>query len=384
MNIGFEAKRFFTNYTGLGNYCRFVIDSLSRYQPQHKYFLYTPRASDHAEVVPIVHRENVEVIHPHGFYSKPILSALWRSWRMTGHKTIQSLSVFHGLSQELPIGLPDHVKKVVTVHDLIFLRYPRFYNAIDVRIYTSKVIRACEQADMIIAISEQTAEDIKTFLHVDASKIKVVYQGCHPVFKKRASPEEFKSIKHKYGLPDRYILNVGTIEERKNLIVLIRAMAAIHEQARIPVVVVGRRTAYFKLIAEEIKKHNLASWIIFLHKVSFADLPAIYQGAAVFVYPSFFEGFGIPLIEAIESGVPVITSKGSCFSEAAGPAAVYIDPNDAPELAAHLARILSEPSVSKMMVEQSREFIRKFEPDVIAEELKQVYQSLYKVPSTSL
>jgi glycosyltransferase involved in cell wall biosynthesis len=376
MNIGFEAKRFFTNYTGLGNYCRFVIDSLSRYQPQHKYFLYTPKASDHAEVVPIVHRENVEVIHPHGMYAKPLLSAVWRSWRMTGHKTIQSLSVFHGLSQELPIGLPRHVKKVVTIHDLIFLRYPHLYNAIDVKIYTSKAIRACQEADRIIAISEQTAEDIRYFLKIDPSKIQVVYQGCHPVFKKRVPPAELISIRLRYNLPDRYILNVGTIEERKNLVVLIRAMAEIPEKERVPVVIVGRQTAYFKVIEEEIKKNNLSPFIIFLNQVPFADLPAIYQAATVFVYPSLFEGFGIPLIEAIESGIPVITSKGSCFSEAAGPDALYVDPHNALDLSKHLVRVLSDASLRSTMVERSRGFIRKFEPDVIAGELQQVYQSL--------
>jgi glycosyltransferase involved in cell wall biosynthesis len=376
MNVGFEAKRFFTNYTGLGNYCRFIIDALSRYQQQHKYFLYTPRASDHAEVVPIIQRQNVEVIYPDGIYSKPVLSSLWRSWRMTHHKTIRSLSVFHGLSQELPIGLPGNIKKVVTVHDLIFLRYPQFYNPIDVKIYTNKVTRACRAADCIIAISEQTAADIRTFLNIAGSKIKVVYQGCHPVFKKRLLPEELKSVRSKYNLPDRYVLNVGTIEERKNLMVLIHAMAALPEKARIPVVVAGKQTAYYKTILKEVKKNNLLPWIFFLHKVSFADLPAIYQGATVFVYPSVFEGFGIPLIEAIESGIPVITSKGSCFSEAAGPDAIYIDPHDSHELSVQLNRLLSDRIMRETMVERSKNFIRKFEPEVIATELIKVYQSL--------
>src|SRR5690242_18022981 len=106
MNIGFEAKRFFTNYTGLGNYCRFVVDALSHFQPDHRYFLYTPKVVDHREVSPIVNRENVEVISPKGVSSLPGLSAVWRTWGVTQHQSVKSLSVFHGLSQELPMGLP--------------------------------------------------------------------------------------------------------------------------------------------------------------------------------------------------------------------------------------------------------------------------------------
>jgi glycosyltransferase involved in cell wall biosynthesis len=215
MNIGFEAKRFFTNYTGLGNYNRFIVDALSRHAQQNKYLLYTPKKKSNAEVDEIVDRENVEVVLPEGFYS--LVSSAWRTFGVNSASATKSLDIFHGLSQELPFNLPGRVKKVVTVHDLIFLRYPKFYNPIDVAIYKVKVKSACQRADLVIAISSQTAQDIIDFLKIDAGKIVVVYQGIHPNFKRHISEEEKKIVREKYNLPSKFILNVGTIEQRKNV-----------------------------------------------------------------------------------------------------------------------------------------------------------------------
>jgi glycosyltransferase involved in cell wall biosynthesis len=376
MNIGFEAKRVFTNFTGLGNYGRFIIHALSEYYPANEYYLYTPRLSSQPEVHALTQQKNVHVVKPGGLFSKPVLSSLWRTWGISRHQTVSKLSIFHGLSQELPVGLPAHVRKVVTVHDLIFLRYPELYNPIDVKIYTTKVRKACHAADAIVAISEQTSSDIQSMLGTPADKIKVVYQGCHPEFKSRVMPEEIEKVRLRYKLPPKYILNVGTIEERKNLLLLIQAMALMPEASRVPVVVIGRKTRYFAKVLEEISRHRLRGWVIFIHDASFTDFPAIYQGAVVFVYPSLFEGFGIPLIEAIASGIPVITSTGSCFLEAAGPDSIYIDKNDAHALASNLVAILETPDKRQKMISRSTAYISRFEPPEIASSLMAVYESL--------
>jgi glycosyltransferase involved in cell wall biosynthesis len=371
MNIGFEAKRFFTNYTGLGNYSRFVVDALSSFYPSHQYYLFTPRAVSHPELSALVNRSNVNVVTPAGLYR--IFPSLWRTWAVRGEKAMGNLHVYHGLSQELPLDLPDRVKKIVTVHDLIYFRFPQFYNAVDVAIYKAKVKSACQRADRIIAISNQTAQDLVHFIHVDPAKIDVVYQGCHPNFKRSIDADEILRVKKKYNLPDRYLLNVGTIEERKNLIVLVKAMAQLPESQRLPLVVIGRQTKYFEQVRNEAHRLGVLNHIIFLHQTAFVDFPAIYKGALVFVYPSLFEGFGIPLIEAITCGVPVITSTGSCFSEAAGPSAKYADPSSPEDLATQLKIVLSDAALRQDMVKQSGLFIRKFEPEVIAADLDRIY-----------
>ncbi len=384
MNVGFEAKRLFTNYTGLGNYARFVVDALSRFQPDNHYYLFTPRQLQNAEVAAITDRANVNVVSPSGLYAQKLFSALWRTWAMTKNENAKSLDIFHGLSQELPIGLPEKVKTIVTVHDLIFLRYPQFYNPIDVRIYHKKVKKACEVADCIVAISEQTADDIRKLIDPAlASKIKVVYQGCHPIFRKKVDITDREQVRRKYQLPERFILNVGTVEERKNLIALVRAIGSLPERDRVPVIAVGRPTDYVKMVQKEIDRLGVGLWVKFLYPVPFEDLPALYQLSSLFVYPSLFEGFGIPIIEAIISGVPVISSTGSCFREAGGPNSIYVDPHDADELGRQISRVLSDSELREEMIRKSQEFIAKFEPQQIAIALDTIYRQIARPLSTS-
>jgi glycosyltransferase involved in cell wall biosynthesis len=375
MLIGFEAKRFFKNYTGLGNYSRFIINALSDYFPDNQYYLFTPTHKSHPEVDQVLKKKSIQVVYPPKSYPK-FAGSIWRTWGISREKSAKQLQIFHGLSQELPMGLSGSIKKVVTVHDLIFLRYPQFYSAIDVRIYTAKVKFACKHADRIIAISQQTADDIVEFLNIDRSKIDIVYQGTHPIFKKNIQQEEVKEIKRKYGLPDKYLLNIGTIEERKNALIIVRALLFIPEKLRIPLVIVGKATPYADLIKAFVARNNLQYWVKFIHNASFADFPGLYQSSEMFIYPSLFEGFGIPIIEAIESGVPVITSKGSPFVDAAGKHAIFVDPQDAEGLAAEILRLRQDADLRTAILNESARHIQRFHPSVIAADMNALYQSV--------
>lgn len=374
MKIGFEAKRFFTNYTGLGNYSRLIVSALSSHYPDNQHYLFTPRRISNGEVDDIIQRPNVKVKVPEGIYSR--VPSLWRTWGLSFGMEAKQLDVFHGLSQELPFNLSKKVKKVVTVHDLIFLRYPAFYHAWDVSIYEAKVKSACRRADKIIAISEQTRQDVIDFLNIHPEKVEVVYQGCHPIFKQRILPDVKEKVRKKYGLPDQFILNVGTIEKRKNIILLVEALALLPESLQLPVVIMGRPSIYMNEIVEKARSLNVLNKLHFLHDASFQDFPAIYQLAAVFVYPSLFEGFGIPLLEAIESDTPVITSTGSCFIEAAGPDALYVDPTSSDAMANALSRVLTDGDLRDKMILNSRKFIDRFTPPKIADRLMNVYEGV--------
>jgi glycosyltransferase involved in cell wall biosynthesis len=374
MTIGFEAKRFFTNKTGLGNYNRFIVDALSQHFPEHTYKLYTPRQTANPDALQILENKKIEVVTPNVWYKRTRTTSLWRTWAMTNEPGINTLDVFHGLSQELPLRLPDRLKKIVTVHDLIFYRYPQFYNTLDVAIYKRKIKYTCKNADIIIAVSHQTKQDLQNFLNIDGSRIEVIHQGCHSNFKRKVTEEEIRAVKAKYGLPYNYILNVGTVEERKNVVQLIHALALLPPESRVPVVIIGKHTAYFKQVVQVARKMGVLDHLILPENVPFADFPAIYQAATLFVYPSLFEGFGIPLIEAIESGVPVITSKGSCFSEAAGPAALYVDPKNAEDLAHQIQSVLSDMQLRQKMIVESSTYIQQFAPAVIAGKIFEVYR----------
>ncbi|HYI76906.1 MAG TPA: glycosyltransferase family 1 protein [Chryseolinea sp.] len=375
MKVGFDAKRFFNNFTGLGNYSRFIIDALSKHATENEYFLYSPKVKTHPEFNQILQRDNVKTINAPATYTRFNASSLWRTWGISKDPTVQTLNVFHGLSQELPVNLPTTLKKVVTVHDLIFFRYAELYNLLDVFIYKAKVKAACRQADIILATSIQTKNDIVDFLRIDAAKIHVVYQGCHPSFKQHFSHEEISKTKTKYNLPEHYILNVGTIEERKNVLVLVKAVSALPSDLLYPIVIVGRATKYKSRIIEEAQRLGVGEKIIFLHNVSFADLPAIYQGARLFVYPSIFEGFGIPVVEALESSVPVIAASGSCLSEAGGPGSIYVNPTDAAELTEQLEKVLTDSTLCARMIAHGKGYIEQFAPKVISEKLLEVYNA---------
>ena len=374
MKIGFDAKRFFNNFTGLGNYSRFIIRALSEHAPENDYMLFTPKVKAHAELNSILSSPNIRVVTPPYAYSLLGAGSLWRTWGISRSADVKELDLYHGLSQELPVKLPENLKKIVTVHDLIFIRYPHLYKAVDAAIYKAKVQAACRQADRIMAISQQTKEDIVHFLNVDAAKIDVVYQGCHPSFRKVFSADQITAIRTKYDLPRHYILNVGTIEERKNVLLLIKAIALLPIDLRIHVVIVGRSTDYKRKIIEHAARLRVSQWILFLHDVPFVDLPAIYQAAEVFVYPSIFEGFGIPIVEALESSVPVIATKGSSLQEAGGPGTIYLDPENEQEMSDTLKTVLSDQDLRKTMIEEGRIHVKQFEPDVISDQVVKVYK----------
>ncbi|MEO5979184.1 MAG: glycosyltransferase family 1 protein [Chryseolinea sp.] len=373
MRIGFDAKRLFNNFTGLGNYSRFVVKSLQDHTHGNEYFLYTPKRKHYPGVEAISSNAHTQTITPSALYKITGTSSLWRSWGISLEASIKSIEVFHGLSQELPLGLPRRVKKIVTVHDLIFLRYPELYKRIDAKIYESKVAKACEIADQIIAISQQTADDLKTFLNVSPSRIKVIYQGCHQQFRQKVSTLDLEQVRSKHKMPSEYLLNVGTLEKRKNVMLAVRALGLLKDQLRLSLVIVGRETAYKQDVVQEATRVGVLDQLIFLHNVAFHDLPAIYQGASIFLYPSFFEGFGIPIVEAIESGVPVISSKGSCFEEAGGPDSIYIDPAQPVDLAEQILKVMLDIPKRQSMISCGKEYVKRFEPNRIADELMKVY-----------
>ena len=370
MNIGFDAKRAFLNRSGLGTYSRSTMRLLSDFYPDNTYFLFSEK--ENRELYQP--SSNQFVIEPSQIISSTFPS-LWRSWGIHRDINNRKLDIYHGLSNELPWSIKKTgAKSVVTIHDLIFLRYPEYYPYIDRQIYFLKFRNACQNADKILAISDATKQDIIHFLGIDPVKIEVVYQTCDPVFRKIATSEKKAEIRKKYNLPENFILYLGTIEKRKNALTLIKAYK--NQNIDIPLLIVGKPTAYLTEISEYLKQNPTGNNIMFRHNVESADLPALYQSALVFVYPSVFEGFGIPILEALYSGVPVITSKGSCFEETGGAAAKYCDPNNIEEMGKCLTDVLNSSNTRKLMVEKGFQHGKKFDEVNVAANLMNVYLSL--------
>jgi glycosyltransferase involved in cell wall biosynthesis len=376
MKIGFDAKRYFLNATGLGNYSRNTVRLLTRYFPEHDYFLYTPKTS--SRFTDRVTHTDLQTRTPTNSITRA-LHPLWRSFLVGRQLKRDGLNIFHGLSHEIPYGIFKDTKTVVTIHDLIFIRHPELYHRVDVALYTAKYRSSCRRADRIIAISEQTKQDIVTFFSIDPEKIDVVYQSCDPAFYAPLSGNQLKSIKTKYALPDEYILYVGSLAERKNVLTLLDAMGQMPPTRQIPLVLVGRgNTAYLARIHDSITKNNLTNKVIFLHSVPTLDLPAIYQQARLFVYPSRYEGFGIPILEALFSKTPVITSQGSCFQEAGGPDTLYTPPGDVEALTRSMEQVITDQELSATMRAKGRTYDLTFHERQVAIHLMAVYNNLCK------
>ncbi|AZA83517.1 glycosyl transferase family 1 [Chryseobacterium lactis] len=364
MKIAFDAKRFFHNTSGLGNYSRDLVRMLSQFEPDNEYILLNKNKSERGKE--ILNRQNVSFVET----SKGKFS---RQFKMGKDAQKLGADIFHGLSGELPLKWDQKpIKKVVTIHDLIFVRYPEYYSFFDRKIHFWKFKKAAEMSDKIIAISEQTKRDIVQFLKVPEAKIEVIYQGCHKAFKEQQSPEFTQATRDKFILPERFILNVGTIEDRKNLLNIVRAI----QDTSIPLVVVGRKTKYYQKVAAFLKKNKMEKQVLFLEGVSMDELAVIYKLADIFVYPSFFEGFGIPVIEALFSKTVVITSNTSCLPEAGGKDSVYIDPNNDVDISAKIKFLWENESERKRREEKGFEFVQKFNDAAIAEELINLYQKI--------
>lgn len=377
MKIGFDAKRAAQNRTGLGNYSRFVLRILSQQNAENDYHLYIPKSKHIPYLAEIPTLEKLHLHFPNTWIWRR-LSSLWRVWGVTKDIRNDNIEIFHGLSNELPLNITaSGVRSIVTVHDVIFKHYPQYYNWIDRKIYDYKFRRACVNADHVIAVSQYTKQEIMRYYGIDGKKISVAYQGCDTAYAQDIAPEKLDEVRRCYSLPDKFLLYVGSIEERKNLLLAVKALRLLDE--RIKLVAVGKNTSYVDTIRRYIKysgKEGLDEDVMFLHDVPFADLPAFYKLATSFVYPSRIEGFGIPLLEAVTSGVPAIGCTGSCLEEAGGPGSIYVDPDDKEAMAQAIYRTFHDEELRHSMISTGKAYAKRFSDHLLCQDIIHVYKKV--------
>jgi glycosyltransferase involved in cell wall biosynthesis len=372
--IGFDAKRIVRNGTGLGSYGRTLVNDLAQRQDL-ALRLYAPDKGRDDLRSQIVERPNVSFCYPH-FSSSIHLPSSW--WRMKGVVTDlqrDGVQLYHGLSGELPIGIrKSGIRSVVTIHDLIFLRHPEFYNWVDTKIYAWKFRQTLREADHVIAISECTKRDILYYGDIDEQKISIVYQSFAPRFSVEVSEEQRTQVRSAYQLPQRYILNVGSIEARKNILQAVQALPLLPDD--VALVMVGRHTPYTDQVLQYVREHHLEERVRVLHGVPDEHLPMLYALAESFVYPSVYEGFGIPIIEAISCGLPVVACSGSCLEEAGGPDSLYVQPGNVEAMAAAIRLTLVGAEGRELRIENSKKYIRRFSGCNVADQVAEIYSDL--------
>lgn len=371
MKIGFDGKRAVANMTGLGNYSRFVIEGLAQAYPDDTMLVYTPKMESSPRLKALLDMSNVEFRFP---APQGLKGGLWRTFGITNHLRADGVDIFHGLSNELPLNIKSGgVPSILTMHDVIYRRMPECYKPVDRWLYDYKYGKSCRNADRIIAVSNRTKEDIVELYGIDPDKVTVIYQGCDPQFRKKLGEDDIQEIRQRLNLPSRFILQVGTIEKRKNLELTVKALQNISPDMSL--VVVGRdHHGYKKEIISLATRLGVLGRILFLEGLPFKDLPAVYQASELVVYPSRYEGFGIPVLEALESSKPVIAASGSCLEEAGGEDTFYIDPDSPEDMISAIHAILRDPASASQMARAGKEYAEKFRSDDMARKIHENYQ----------
>lgn len=371
MRIGFDAKRLFNNFTGLGNYSRTTLDILAEFFPSNEYILYTPGIKHNDITDRYTGLPCCKTVQPNGI----IRGSMWRTFGIASATRKDAIDIYHGLSNELPAGLD--MPSVVTIHDVAFKTFPDMYHSTDRFTYNQKWKSACSKADRIIAISESTKQDIIRFYGVDPDRIDILYQPVNQLYytdDEGICPESLRQ--HVEGKP--YILHVGSINSRKNLLGIVKALEMLPKDMQIPLIVIGDGREYKHKVIGYIQEHNLENLVIFTsEKIYTEGLRYLYRNAVMMVYPSFYEGFGLPVVEAILSRCPVITSNVSSLPEAAGPDQMMADPGNPEDIADKMKRLLSDDSLRLSIAQKGYSYaMDNFRPRLLAGKLMDIYKQM--------
>ena len=383
LKIGFEAKRAYFNHRGLGTYARLLITGLAKYFNQNHYYLFSPRNKKNL----FPESNDFSCLHPRhpSGWSRMMPASFWRRYLQTSQVKKLNLNIYHGLSHEIPVGIEKlPIKTLVTIHDLLYLTNPQFFPWIDRQIYHSKFQDACKRAHHIIAVSKETKLDIQKHFGITPNKITVCYQTCDPMFYEPLPTNDLLLTRQRYQISSTFILSVGAFEQRKNTRGLIQAYAALPTNVRPQLVLVGQGVGKYRLEMEkDIRDLHLTRDVKILTSLTRKEVVSLYQMATIFAYPSFFEGFGIPNIEALFSGVPVVTSDRACLRESAGPGALYIQPEKIETLTQALQRLLESQTLANQLGRAGKSHVQRFHQQNTSEALIDLYNKVCEVDHNS-
>lgn len=354
---------------GLGRYAESLAGALVRQAPGRFALFYNiagrPRVLPGLEGVP---RRSVRL----GY--KPWRMAVWLGQRagLGFDRLLPNAELYHA-TEHLLMPLR-HVPTVLTVHDLIFKLFPRYHKRLNYWFLNAAMPLFVQRADAVIAISQATRRDLIAHYGTPPEKITVVYEAAAPCFRPPAA-EAVTAVRARYGLPERFLLTVGTIEPRKNLVRLLEALVRLRrDDPELHLVVVGSRGWLYEGFFRRRAELELEKAVHLPGYVPDADLPAFYGAATVVVMPSLYEGFGLPVLEAMACGAPVVSSHAASLPEIGGAAARYFDPTDVEEMTAVLAQVLADAELRAEMRAAGLEQAARFSWERAARETMAVYE----------
>ncbi|MCL6430952.1 MAG: glycosyltransferase family 4 protein [Anaerolineae bacterium] len=295
--------------------------------------------------------------------------------RMRQDRLFAGVDLFHATDHVLP--RVTGVRTVFTLHDLTFLLYPQAHSLANRWYLTLMMPRFLRATGAVVAVSECTRRDAVRLYGLEEARVRVIYPGVGPQFHP-ADPGEVAAVRRRYGLPERLILYVGTIEPRKNLPTLLRAYSTLRQRGcEHRLAIVGREGWRCRGFWETLKELGLGGEVLTPGYVPDADLPGLYGAAEVFVFPSLYEGFGLPVLEAMACGVPVVCSAASSLPEVAGEAALLVSPGDVWALAAAIERVLDDSALRARLRAEGLARARRFTWEAAARATLEVYAGLW-------
>jgi len=372
MRIGIDFTSATRERAGIGRYARELIRALARLDRENRYSLFVPRDA-HNDLLRFNWTSNFAI--KRAPLTERILAALWHKARVPlfVEAFIGAVDVFYSPDFLLP---PTRARRtIVTIHDLSYVRVPECFPDVLKQYLNRAVPRALDRADLILADAISTQRDLTEVYAVPLDKIKVLYSGVDARFRPDVA-EDAKSRVRELTRDKPYLLSVSTIQPRKNYVRLIEAFARLTSNFQLPtftlqLVIAGGRGWMYDEVYHAVEQLNLRERVLFPNFVADDDLPALYAGATLFVYPSLYEGFGLPIAEAMACGAPVVSSNASSLPEVAGDAALYFDPRDVDAMANAMHRALSDAALRDELRARGLAQARKFSWEKAARELLQ-------------
>jgi glycosyltransferase involved in cell wall biosynthesis len=376
MRIGIEGKVLTRHIGGIGRYAINLLQSMltiaATERPNLEFVIFSAPQTDPAIL------RSFKATSCHHFRS--VKSSLLRSsLLLPAGVVIEGLDLFHGLDQS---GIPFFFKRgkcVVTLHDILPCVLPWAFPRSHRLVSRFAFSRVCQQADIILVPSNAVKTDVLEYFHIDEHRIVVIPLGCEEHFRPMGDPAQAEAVRKRYQLPECYMLFLGTLEPRKDVVTLLQAFALMRAkqlEADIKLVIAGGHGWGHPEALNTCNSLRLGDAVVFTGFVDEDDLPDLYRGAQLFVYPSLSEGFGLPIVEAMACGVPVITSNVSSMPEVAGQAALLVEPKQPEALAATMASVLCDEPLRHHLREKGLERARCFSWQDVARRTLDVYTTL--------